>query len=148
LARGANVETLTHFCEQVYFQARARLAKFRRNYAALQETGPLSLLTQGRIKTFDLTSIEHLVIALFLTSLGTMIVLRHCSTRCSGWIRGRQQRAWLAGTFVLVHVTAYYVLGCKMLHLSRAAALVSLHGLGNMVASIPLISDDDIERSK
>ncbi|KAK5744043.1 hypothetical protein LTR17_002381 [Elasticomyces elasticus] len=58
-----------------YFQARSQLAKFRRNHAGLQDTGPPSLLTEGRSSKLDFTSIEHLVIALFLSSFAALVSL-------------------------------------------------------------------------
>ena len=83
---------------------------------------------------FGITRLEHLIIAMFLTSLGTAVVSRKRKWNRVRWMGGRCEKVWLVGVFVFTHVTAYYLLGIGVLHSSRVAALISLHGLSNMFA--------------
>jgi hypothetical protein len=125
-----------------HLQARRQLSKFRHYHAVLQDSGLPPLLTEGRRVYFDILEMSGLVMALFLGSLGTGIVLWHRGFGTTRWTGCSRYRVGVAGAFVLTHVTAYYFLGCQMLHSSRAAVLLSCFGLRNMLVPGPLGHSD------
>ena len=114
-----------------YYQARHRLATFRKHHEHLQDIGVSLHEVEGRQKTLDLDKLEVLLCCLYVTAWVADTMLRQrLSSKLPRWLRRREYPEALQGVFVLVHVCAYYVFGCRMQYSSRTAGVVSLHGLG------------------
>jgi hypothetical protein len=120
-----------------YLEARRRLGRFRRYHSHLQEeeVGTAINDIEGETRPLDLFKPDILMCGLYL-SICVLDVLAHRrfpDKAAKSFWDGSLARSQLGGVFVFCHLCAYYILGTKMLHSSRAAGLVSLYSLTEYV---------------
>jgi hypothetical protein len=120
-----------------YLEARRRLHRFRRYHSHLQEEGVGTTIKdiEGDSRHFDLLKPDLLVCSLYLSVwLLDLLAQQRLPDKAAKSLRGGlQARSQLGGLYVFCHLCAYYMLGFKMLHSSRAAGLLSFHSLTEYV---------------
>ncbi|CZR69155.1 uncharacterized protein PAC_19055 [Phialocephala subalpina] len=114
-----------------YLQARRRLDRVRKYHGHLQdEVGTAINDIGGKTRPLDLWKPDILMCILYLLVWVTG-VLHHRRFRGNAanlFGNDLPAHSQLGSVFVMCHIIAYYILGVKMLHSSRAAGLVSLYG--------------------
>jgi hypothetical protein len=143
-AKGALKERRVATADVSYFrraihhlEARRSLGRFRRYYNHLQEeeAGTTTNDLAGESRSLDLSKLDILVCSLNVV-VWLLNLLAHqrlpdkaADSLWTGFSGCCQHKS----LFVFFHLCAYYVLGTKMLHSSRAAGLVGLYSLTEYV---------------
>lgn len=110
-----------------FLRAQVRLREFRHKHAEFQDYGISTRDIEGRIAVFDMRRPDVLVCCCLIVAAVVSLSMNQRQDRTAS--EGRLYVPVGETCFVTVHVLAHYVLEARMLHSSKAAALVSLLGL-------------------
>lgn len=123
--RKSTVADVGHFQRATdYLEARRRLGRFRRYHSHLQEeVGTAINDIEGETRPLDLLKPGTLMCSLYLLVwvLDVLAYRRLPDKAAKSLWDGLPARSQLGVFFVFCHLCAYYILGTKMLHSSRAA---------------------------
>lgn len=111
-----------------YFQARFYLSSFRQKHPYHLDVGLLPQDVKGRKRPLRLTEVELGLCVIYVVVWAIEIL----AYRRAFVVDKRTQSAFgLKAAFVLIHLVTYRLPARPMMYSSRAAALVSLHGLAS-----------------
>jgi hypothetical protein len=123
-----------------YFQARRSLGHFRRYHSHLQEEEIGAVITEieGDTRPLDILKLDVFACSVYvLIWLLGVLVRQRFPEKAAKWLPdGLPAHSHLRGLFVFCHGVAYYLLGTKMLHSSRAAGMISLYSLTEYVVKL------------
>ena len=121
-----------------YFQARRRLASFRRHYGHLQDGRTVASDVEGETCSLDPSKPDVLACCLYLLAwtFDALVRQRLPVEAAQSFLRLRV-RSELGGIFILSLILIHYVMGKKMLYSSRAAGLVTFYSLTEYIVRKP-----------